>query len=202
MRNSGGGSSLLLVLIFLGLGFLAFYLLQSGYLMMIGSMLNNSKAGLPEFSSTQIPIISFATTRPPGHIGDGFVVGDMSLYVTGMARPAGSQVAAASEFRSLASDEEYLDVEVSVNCRTTNTSCRVAETDFGVRNASGNEYSAEFSTGFSGLNGLFKGGEIAPGQNMSGSVIFIVHKADTGLVFFYPRSFAFGSNSASFWLGP
>lgn len=190
------------VLIFLGLGVLALYVIQGGYLVLIGYLLKNSQAGMPNFSSTQVTGMSFATTRPPGHIGDGFVVGDMALYVTGMVRPAGAQVAAASEFRSLASDEEYLVVEISVNCRSTNTSCRVGETDFGVRSASGNEYSAEFSTGFSGLNGLFQGGEIAPGQNMSGSVIFVIHKNDSGLVFFYPRFFGFGSNSASFLLGP
>ena len=201
MRNSGGGL-VLRVLIFLGLGVLALYLIQGGYLVLIGYLLKNSKAGMPDFSSTQVTGMSFATTRPPGRIGDGFVVGDMALYVTGMTRPAGSQVAAASEFRSLASDEEYLVVEVSVNCRSANASCRMVETDFGVRSASGNEYSAEFSTGFSGLNGLFKGGEIAPGQNMSGSVIFAIHKDDRGLVFFYPRFFGFGSNSASFLLGP
>lgn len=201
MRNSGAGL-FLRILIFLGLGVLALYLIQIGYLVLIASLLKNSKAGVPDFSSTQVGGMRFATTRPPRHIGDGFVVGDMALYVTGMTRPAGSQVAAASEFKSLASDEEYLVVEVSVNCRATNTSCRIVETDFGVRSASGNEYSAEFSTGFSGLNGLFKGGEIAPGQNMSGSVIFAIHKADRGLVFFYPRFFGFGSNAASFLLGP
>ena len=201
MRNSGGGL-VLRVLIFLGLGVLALYLIQGGYLILIGYLLKNNQAGVPNFSSTQVTGMSFATTRPPGHVGDGFVVGDMALYVTGMIRPAGAQVAGASQFKSLASDEEFLVVEISVSCRSANTSCRMVESDFGVRSASGNEYSAEFSTGFSGLNGLFEGGEIAAGQNMSGSVIFAIRKDDRGLVFFYPRFFGFGGNSASFLLGP
>ncbi len=60
-------------------------------------------------------------------------------------------------------------MDISVNCRATNESCRLTE--------------------------------IASGQNMSGALIFTIRKSDSGLVFYYPRTFGFGS-TMEFLLGP
>jgi hypothetical protein len=190
------------LILVIGLVLLMVALARGGFALFMSYLLNNSQAGVPNFSSTQVSGFSFPTARPPGQVGDGLMVGNISLYVTGVQRPADEWVGNTASFTSLKDGEEYLRVDIFVNCRSTNESCRVSENDFGVRSVAGRDYSAEFSTMFSNLDGLFKGGEIAAGANMSGSLIFTIHKDDNGLRLFYPRFFGFGSNSAEFILGP
>jgi hypothetical protein len=91
----------------------------------------------------------------------------------------------------LGDGEEYLLVDISVRCLSTAEACRLTEFDFGVRSTSGRETPAEFASRFSGLQ-LFEGGAIASGQSMSGSLIFIIHQDERGLVLYYPRGFSLG----------
>jgi hypothetical protein len=201
MRNSSGGS-LLFILFAVGLAILVLVLFQRMWLTGISYLIKtNQSAGVPSFSSTQVSISSFPTARPPGHIGEGLIVGNIALYVTRVIRPADGLVGRASSYQSLKDDEEYLLVDISVNCRAENESCHLTEFDFGVRSASGRDVPAEFSSSFSGLEGLFEGGEIASGQNMSGSLIFVIHKDDSDLRLYYPRMLAF-TGSAEFILEP
>ena len=77
--------------------------------------------------------------------------------------------------------------------------CRLTEDDFGVESQSGRDYMAEFSSGFD-IQGLFEGGEIDPGGNLNGSLLFVIKKGEKGLTLVYPRMFGFGS-TARFTLG-
>ena len=196
MRNSSSG--LLFSLLALGLGILFLVAFQNVWLAAIGTMLkNNQSAGLP-ISSTPVSGFSFPTARAPGRVGEGLIVGKIALYVTGVVRNAN---VGANDYTRLKNDEEYLRVDISVNCRSESESCRLTEFDFGVRTSSGRDIPADLSMGFSDGNQLFEGGEIAPGENMSGALIFTIRKDDSGLMLYYPRMFAFG-NSAEFVLGP
>jgi len=77
---------------------------------------------------------------------------------------------------------------------------RLTEFDFGTQTGTGRDYPAEFASSFSGLNGLFEGGDIEHGKSLAGSLIFIIHKNDRDLTLVYPRLYNFGA-SAEFLLG-
>jgi len=117
-----------------------------------------------------------------------------------VVRPADTMVGNDGIYRSLDQDEQYLLVDIKVRCISSTETCRLTEFDFGVHTSSGRDYSAELASGFSDLKGLFEGGDIKPGKSLAGSLIFIIHKSDTGLKLIYPRMYNFGG-SAEFLLG-
>jgi Domain of unknown function (DUF4352) len=93
-----------------------------------------------------------------------------------------------------------LVVDVKVHCVSSDEKCHLTEFDFGVETKSGHDYPAELTVSYSDLKGLFEGGDIDPGKSMSGSLIFVIQKGESGLTLIYPRLFAFGG-SAKFILG-
>jgi hypothetical protein len=107
----------------------------------------------------------------------------------------------AGIYRSLDQDEQYLLVDIKVRCISATETCRLTEFDFGVHTNSGRDYTAEFSSSFSNLQGIFEGGDIKPGKSLAGSLIFIIHKSDAGLKLIYPRMYNFGGPTAEFLLG-
>ena len=195
-------NSLLGALVLLGaLIVLVLYVFQRGGLLAIQYMLSQSQStGLPA-GSTPVSGFSFPTAQAPAPINTELTIGNLGITVTGIVSPANHLVGTAHRFNVLEKDEEYLVVYIKTRCVSKSETCRVTESDFGVESESGRDYPAEFSVSFSdSVKGLFEGGEIPPGQNLGGSLIFIIKKGDHGLTLVYPRMFGFGS-TASFTLG-
>ncbi len=191
MRNSIGGL-VFGVLLMAGLAILSLTLVQGAWLGLISHMLQaNQSAGLPQFSPTPVSGFAFPTPRPPGHVGEEVIVSEVAIRVSGVSRAANERQAGASTYQALKNGEEYLLVGVSVRCLSAKAACHLTEFDFGVRNASGRDTPAEFISNSSGLQ-VFEGGTIAPGQSMSGSLIFVVRQNDRGLKLYYPRGFSLG----------
>jgi hypothetical protein len=199
VRKSSNGILFGLV-ITAAVGLLSLYLFQSAWLTLIQRMMSNSQSGLPT-SSTAISGFSFPTAQAPSGFNTELTVGNLGITVTGIVSPANHVVGTANRFNVLEKDEEYLVVYIKTRCVSKSETCRVTESDFGVESKSGRDYPAEFSVSFSdSVKGLFEGGDIPPGQNLGGSLIFIIKKGDHGLTLVYPRMFGFGS-TARFTLG-
>ena len=183
------------------LALLSLYLFQSVWLKVIQRMMSQSQANAPQVSSTPISGLSFPTARPPASLNTELTVGNLGITVTGIVSPANHVIGTANRFNVLEKDEEYLVVYIKTRCVSKSETCRVTEFDFGVESDSGRDYPAELSGNYSdSLKGLFEGGDIPPGQNLGGSLIFIIKIGDRGLTLVYPRMFGFGS-SAKFLLG-
>lgn len=179
---------------------LVLYVFQRGGLLAIQYMINQSQStGLPA-SSTPVTGFSFPTARAPAALNTELTVGNLGITVTGIVSPADHVVGKANRFNVLEKDEEYLVVYIKTRCVSKSETCRVTEFDFGVESDAGRDYPAELSVSFSEIKGLFEGGDIPPGQNLGGSLIFIIQKGERGLTLVYPRSFGFG-NTAKFTLG-
>ena len=198
MRNSNRLLFNLLIAAIVAL--LMMYIFQGAWLKLIMHMMSSSQsAGLPT-SSTPISGLSFATQAPAVSLNTEVKVGNLGITVTGIVSPANHVIGTANRFNVLEKDEEYLVVYIKTRCVSKSETCRVTEFDFGVESDSGRDYPAELTVSYSDLKGLFEGGDIPPGQNLGGMLIFIVKKGDRGLTLVYPRMFGFGS-SAKFLLG-
>jgi hypothetical protein len=182
-------------------GFLSLYLFQSAWLKLISRMMSSSQDTGIQVSSTPISGFSVPTKSAPAPLNTELRVGNLGITVTGIVSPADHVVGTANRFNVLEKDEEYLVVYIKTRCVSKSETCRVTEFDFGVRSDSGRDYPAELSGSYSDrLQGLFEGGNIPPGQNLGGSLIFIIKKGERGLTLVYPRMFSFGT-SAEFLLG-
>ena len=182
-------------------GFLSLYLFQSAWLKLMMRMMNSSQDTGIQVSSTPISGFSFPTKSPPASLNTELTVGNLGITVTGIVSPADHVVGKANRFNVLEKDEEYLVVYIKTRCVSKSETCRVTEFDFGVQSDAGRDYPAELSGNYSDdLKGLFEGGDIPPGQNLGGSLIFIIKKGERGLTLVYPRMFSFGA-SAEFLLG-
>ena len=179
---------------------LVLYVFQRGGLLAIQYMLSRAQStGLPA-GSTPVSGFSFPTAQAPASYNTELTVGNLGITVTGIVSPADHVVGTANRFNVLEKDEEYLVVYIKTRCVSKSETCRVTESDFGMESNSGRDYPAELSVSFSDLKGIFEGGDIPPGQNLGGSLIFIIKKGDKGLTLVYPRMFGFGS-TARFTLG-
>jgi len=179
---------------------LVLYVFQRGGLLAIQYMINQSQStGLPT-SSTPVTGFSFPTAQAPAALNTELTVGNLGITVTGIVSPADHVVGKANRFNVLEKDEEYLVVYIKTRCVSKSETCRVTEFDFGVESDAGRDYPAELSVSFSDIKGLFEGGDIPPGQNLGGSLIFIIRKGERGLTLVYPRLYNFGA-SAKFLLG-
>src|SRR6185436_15510587 len=184
------------LLVLAAIAFLSLYLFQSAWLNVISRMLNSSQStGLPGSSSTPVSGFSFPTARAPAAINTELTVGNLGITVTGIVSPADHVIGTANRFNVLEKDEEYLVVYIKTRCVSKSETCRVTESDFGVESEVGRDYPAELSVSFSDIRGLFEGGDIPPGQNLGGSLIFIIQKGEKGLTLVYPRMFAFGDTA-------
>ncbi len=197
MRSSSSG--LLLRLLFaIILAILALVVFQGAWLALISYMLKaNQSAALPV--STPMTGFAIPTRRPPAPIGTELTVGNMAITATRLVRPADSIVGAGSRYKSLKNGEQYLLVGIRVRCISMDETCRLTEFDFGLSADGGRDYTAEFSSSFDGLDGLFEAGDIQPGQSMSGDLVYMISTNDTGLMLVYPRMYNFGE-TAQFYL--
>jgi len=199
MRKSSNGL-IISLLVFAVVGFLSLYVFQSIWLKLISRMLNSGQStGLP-VSSTPISGFSFPTQRAAVPLNTELTLSNLGITVTGIVSPADALIGKANRFNILEKDEEYLVVYIKTRCVSKSEKCRVTESDFGVHSEAGRDYPAELSVSFSDLKGLFEGGEIPAGQNLGGSLIFIIRQGDHGLTLIYPRLFSFGG-AAEFLLG-
>ena len=201
MRNSSN-NLILGALIAFGIGVISLFLCQSVWLQAIAYLIGqHQSSGLPA-STTPVSGFTFPTSAPPAPAGHEVRVGNLSITVTKIWRPADTFVGNTQEFPALDEDgEEYLMVDVHVYCTSSTEVCHVSELDFAVRTESGREYPAEFSTSFPNLKPVFEGGTIDPGAFHAGWLVFIIHGDDTGLIMVYPRMFGFG-NTGQFDLEP
>jgi len=200
MRKSPIGLSVPVLLVgLLCLFGLIFY--QRAVLSTIQFTLNSGhSSGLPT-STTQISGFSIPTASAPVSSGKEAIVNHLGITVMRLISPADNYMGKAAFPSVLREGKEYLVVDVNVRCLSSIEKCRLTEFDFGLETADGHEYPAELSGNYSDeLKGLFEGGDIEPGKSMSGSLIFIIEKGESGLILIYPRLFAFGG-SAKFVLG-
>ena len=189
-------SALFLLVVFI---VLVLYVFQRGGLLAIQYMLIKSMStGMP-VSSTPITGLSIPTAPGPVSIGTESIMGNVGITVTGIMLPANGYVGNTARYTALDKGEEYLRVDIKVRCVSSKEKCHLTEFDFGVQTQSGKDYPAELSGGYD-LKGLFEGGDIEPGKSMTGSMLFVIKKGESGLVLYYPRMFAFGG-SARFLLG-
>ena len=200
MRKSPIGLSVPVLLVgLLCLFGLIFY--QRAVLSTIQFTLNSGhSSGLPT-STTQISGFSIPTASAPVSLGKEAIVNQLGITVTRLISPADNYIGKAAFPSVLSEGKEYLVVDVNVRCLSSKEKCRLTEFDFGLETTGGHEYPAELSGNYSDeLKGLFEGGNIESGKSMSGSLIFIIEKGESGLILIYPRLFAFGG-SAKFILG-
>ena len=179
---------------------LVLYVFQRGGLLAIQYMLSRAQSTGLAAGSTPVSGFSFPTAQAPAGYNTELTVGNLGITVTGIVSPADHVVGTANRFNVLEKDEEYLVVYIKTRCVSKSETCRVTESDFGIESSTGRDYPAELSVSFSDLKGIFEGGDIPPGQNLGGSLIFIIKKGDKGLTLIYPRMFGFGS-TAKFTLG-
>jgi hypothetical protein len=169
---------------------------------MLWSMLPTPDPSTYGFAAGSTPVVGISgipTARPPASIYEELIVGDMAISVRRVERPATSLVG-KGQYTQPRDDEEYLLVEVQVYCLPDAEPCRITEFDFGVSSDSGRDYSPQFSSSFSGAEGLFEGGDIEPDHSLHGDIAFIVRKDATGLILFYPRMYPPLGESARFLL--
>ena len=202
MRKSSIGTILLTLLTALALGIVSLLFFQDLWLKKVQQMLNsNQSSGLPVSSTMPVSNFSFPTAPAPVSQGVESVIGNVGITVTRVINPADTYVGQSAKYTVLDKGDQYLMVDIKVRCVSSKEKCRLTEFDFGVESNSGRDYPAELSGNFSDdLKGMFEGGEIEPGKSMSGSIIFVIKKGESGLILVYPRLFSFGG-SAEFLLG-
>jgi len=201
MRKSSIGTILLTVLTALALGVVSVLFFQNLWVKKVQQMLNSSQsAGLPVSTA---PVSGISISTAPNAVAQGVesIAGNVGITVIRVINPADTYVGKSAKYTVLDKGEQYLLVDIKVRCVSPKEKCRVTEFDFGVESNSGGDYPAELSGNFSDdLKGMFEGGEIEPGKSMSGSIIFVVKKGESGFIMVYPRLFSFGG-SAKFKLG-
>ena len=163
-------------------------------------MLASSQAS-PVFPTASTAITGFSLPTAPVAVpmDTESIVGNLGITVTDVMFPADSYVGTETTYSVRDSGEHFLVVGIRVRCISADESCRLTEFDFGLETNSGQDFAAEFSSNFDVKN-LFEGGEIQPGESMSGSLIFVIPEGESGLVLYYPRLFSFGG-TAKFILG-
>src|SRR6185436_13029426 len=183
MRKSSIGTILLTVLTALALGIVSLLFFQDLWLKKVQQMLNSSQAsGLPVSTA---PVSGISISTAPNAVAQGVesIAGNVGITVIRVINPADTYVGKSAKYTVLDKGEQYLLVDIKVRCVAPKEKCRVTEVDFAVESNSGGDYSAELSGNFSDdLKGMFEGGEIEPGKSMSGSIIFVVKKGESGFI--------------------
>lgn len=104
----------------------------------------------------------------------------------GILRQRQSGGVPASHSVCAAPTEQFAMVDVSVACRAAaGESYNVTESNFSLDGEAQKSYYPEFAMSLDGLNGLFDGGQIAPGESLSGDVVFVVDREAAGLTLRY-----------------
>jgi hypothetical protein len=201
VRKSSLGTILVTLLTALALAIVSLLLFQGLWLKKVQQMLNSSQSsGLPVSSAIPVSNFSFPTAPAPVSQGVESIVGNVGITVIRVINPADNYVGNAAKYMVLDKGDQYLLVDIKVRCVSSEEKCRLTEFDFGVESNAGRDYPSELSGNFSDdIKGMFEGGEIEPGKSMSGSVIFVIKRGESGLIMVYPRLFSFGG-SAKFML--
>lgn len=200
MRKSSIGPSVP-VLIVGGLCLFGLIFYQKAVLIAIQFMLNSGNSSELPTSKTPISGFSISTAPAPVSLGKETLINNLGITITRVIDPADTYMGKAAWPSVLREGKEYLVVDIKVRCLSSKEKCHLTEFDFGVETKGGQDYPAELSGNYSDhLQGLFEGGDIAPGKSLSGSLIFIIQKGESGLTLIYPRLFAFGG-SAKLMLG-
>ena len=132
------------------------------------------------------PDINFETWQPgpPVPIGTSQQIGDMTLVVTNVIRPANHVADDATFYTEPERGEEYVAVYLEATCKLpSDQTCRVA--DFTATGAKRSTYFADFLAG--GASHGFESGDLKGGSSRAGYVFFVVDRDDTGLVMRYPN---------------
>ena len=184
---------ILLVIAALIWGFIIMMLVQGAWLKNVQAKLTSAPSiGLPT-STTPISNFSFPTAVAPVSQGVEVIINNLGITVTRVINPADSYMGKAALPSVVGKDKQYMVVDIKVRCVSKSEACRATEFDFGVETKDGQDYTAELSIDYSDtLKGVFEGGEIKPGQSMSGSLIFAIPRGTTGLTLIYPRMYSFG----------
>ena len=199
MRKSPIGLSVPLLIVG-ALCLFGFIFYQKAWLIAIQYMLISGNSSSLPTSTTPISGFSIPTAPAPVSLGKEVIINNLGITVTRVISPADTYIGKAAFPSVLREGKEYLVVDVKVRCVSSGEKCHLTESDFGVETKGGRDYPAELSVSYSDLKGLFEGGDIDPGKSMSGSLIFVMQKGESGLTLIYPRLFAFGG-SAKFILG-
>jgi hypothetical protein len=121
-------------------------------------------------------------------IGEEKQIGDLAITVLGVRRPADDLVQGAKNFDVLSDAEEYIMVSMKIQCLSAQTACPLNEIDFGIQSSMADDYHPLHAGDYPEVEGLIQAGSIDPQDTISGGMLFIIAKADTTLLLFYPRS--------------
>lgn len=125
--------------------------------------------------------------RSPVGIGTSQQVGNLTLVVNNVIRPADHIADDATFHTEPESGQEYVAVEISATCNLpAEEACFLSSADFGASGAQGATYMAQLVT--SGIGRAFEGGELRGGKSRSGYLLFLVSRDDSALVMQYPSS--------------
>ena len=133
---------------------------------------------------------------PPVSVGTSQTVGNLSLVVTNVIRPANHIADDATFYTEPDRGMEYVAVDIKAHCDLPpDQSCMVSSFDFGAEGASGTPYRAEILT--LGVSRGFETGDLPGGKSRSGHLFFLVWRDDSGLAMYYPQSLGFALNAAA-----
>ncbi len=151
------------------------------------SLLPTPAPVFPETSFATLPSLSGSwESVGPAPIGSTLSLGQVDIVVNEVTRPADHIVKRVESYPTLEPGEEFALVDVSVTCRApAGGSCNVTELNFSLSGASGATFYPEFAMSFTGLRGLFEGGQIPSGDTRSGDLVFILDQRETDLLLSY-----------------
>lgn len=124
-------------------------------------------------------------------VGSAVDIGNkMTLTILGITRPADETVANGSSFNTTAAEgEEYIQVEVEVNCANeAGTPCRFYPTVMKVHLSDGS--TRDLQTFLEGVDDWDTSVDIDGGTTQQGILMFIVPKSETNLVISYQDVYA------------
>lgn len=146
-----------------------------------------------------VPSIDVQAWQPssPVPLGTSQTIGNVTLSVTNVIRPANHIADDASFYSEPDRGKEFVAVDVTATCNLpSDQACSLTTADFGAEGSQGNSYHSEIVV--SGVRRAFESGELTGGKSRSGFLLFLVDSDDRGLVMRFPQMFGFAGQAASF----
>ena len=140
--------------------------------------------GQPASGDTQVP--SGQSRSNPAPVGSRVTLGDVTLAVTGLTRPADDIVRQGNIFNPQADDNmEYILVGVALTCnKGPDQTCAVAPlVDLHLVGSRGVEYQPRIL--IAGVSGVMEGGEWFGGATLQAFLPYIIGQEETGLILIY-----------------
>jgi hypothetical protein len=134
---------------------------------------------------TEVPEVGTSRSNP-APVGSEVIVDDMAFTVVSTIRPADDIIKAGNPFNTEPeSDQEYILVELQVNCEKADDDKCVISTFLNISliGSSGVEVNPELFT--TGVEGLLESVEFYGGATVSGTIPFIINQSETDLVLVY-----------------